>query len=160
MWDPSRFAALADALADSHAAQIIINAAPNERAVAAQVAAGMCHPPLLNFADLDNSLALLKAMLARCDLLVTNDTGARHVAAAVGAAVVTVFGSTDPRWAAIDYPLEEIVRVDVPCSPCQRKLCGAAPGPAYHRCMQAITPEMVIAPARRWLDQARSRGRS
>jgi len=157
MWRPDRFAALADALADSRAAQIIINAAPSERDIAAEVEHHMRRRPLMNLARLDNSLSLLKALLARCQLLVTNDTGARHVAAAVGTAVVTLFGSTDPRWAAIDYAREAIVRVDVPCGPCRRRICPAVPGPRYHRCMEAITPEMVIAPARRLLDEAWAR---
>ena len=75
----------------------------------------------------------------------TNDTGARHVAAGLGAGVVTLFGSTDPRWSEIDYALERIVRVDVPCSPCQKKLCSRPAGPTYHQCMSAITTDMVFA---------------
>ena len=152
MWDPLRYAAVADALVDSRGAQIIINAAPNEQAAAAQVAAGMKHTPLLNFAELHNTIGLLKGLIRRCSVLITNDTGARHFAAAFGIGVVTLFGSTAPTWARIDYPRERIIRVSVPCSPCQKKLCPNPPGSEHHQCMTAITPEMVIAAAEELLD--------
>jgi len=159
MWDASRYAALADLLVERRGAQIILNAAPSERRVAAWVAAAMRNPPAISFADRPNTLGRLKAMLRRCDLLVTNDTGARHLAAAAGIGVVTVFGSTDPEWSRIDYPRERIVRVDVECSPCQRKLCPQPAGPAYHQCMELISPEMVFLAAAELLDGARGRGK-
>lgn len=154
IWHPTRFAALADMLVDRRGAAVIINAAPSEREVARQVAAAMRCGPAVNMAEFDNSIGLLKGLLCRCNLLITNDTGARHVAAALGVPVVTVFGSTDPRWSAIDYELERIVRLDVPCSPCQEPICHQPPGPAYHRCMEAITPEMVLPRAEELLDRA------
>jgi heptosyltransferase-2 len=155
LWDPRRFAALADLLVERRGAQIVINAAPAERRVAARVAAAMRYRPALNLGEHDNSLGLVKALLCRCALLVTNDTGARHLGAAMGAGVVTVFGSTDPEWSRIDYDRERIVRVEVDCSPCQQKLCRQVAGPAYHQCMTRITPEMALAPAEELLDAAR-----
>jgi heptosyltransferase-2 len=157
-WPAERFAAVADALADRRAARVIVHAAPGERAAAAKVAQAMRRPPAVSFARRQGTLGLLKALLRRCRLLVTNDTGARHVAAALGADVVTVFGSTDPTWARIDYPRERIVRVDVPCGPCQRRKCPRPPGPTYHQCMTAITPEMVLAAAEELLDAPRAEG--
>lgn len=158
VWSPHRYAALADALIERRGAGIILNASPTERPVAEAVAAAMRYPPHLNLARHENSIGLLKALAARCDLVVTNDTGARHIAAAVGAAVVTLFGSTDPRWSAIDYELERIIRVDVPCSPCQERLCFQPPGPAYHQCMEAITVDRVLPAAEELLDLQAVRG--
>jgi heptosyltransferase II len=157
MWDPERFASVADALVDRHGAKIIINAAPMdmERRIARHVATAMRHEPLLNFAERDNSIGLLKALIARCDLLITNDTGPRHIAAAVGIGVVTLFGSTDPVWARIDYDRERTIRMDVPCSPCQQKLCPLPAGPTYHQCMTEITPERVLGAAEELLAPAR-----
>ncbi|MBL7133741.1 MAG: lipopolysaccharide heptosyltransferase II [Phycisphaerae bacterium] len=154
MWDPERYAALADMLIERRGAQIIINVAPNERAIAQQVAHTMVRAPLLNFGDRDNTIAMLKALLRRCDVLVTNDTGTRHIAAALGVGVVTLFGSTDPAWAQIDYKRERVIRLDVPCSPCQQKLCSQPPGPLYHQCMSGITPEMVLPAAEELLELA------
>ncbi|MFA6134795.1 MAG: lipopolysaccharide heptosyltransferase II [Phycisphaerae bacterium] len=156
MWKPARFAALADALVERRAAQIIINAAPSERAIAEAVECGMHSRPLINFARRDNSISLLKALAARCQLVVTNDTGARHIAAGLGTPVVTIFGSTDPRWAAIDFDRERIIRVAVPCSPCQQRLCFQRPGPAYHQCMEAITCDMVLPACEELLSAGRS----
>jgi heptosyltransferase-2 len=126
-------------------AQVIINAAPSERPVAREVAEAMSRRPMLSFHERDNTIGLLKGLVRRCDLLVTNDTGARHFGAAFGIGVVTLFGSTDPVWAQIDYPNERIVRVDVPCSPCQRKVCPNPPGEEFHRCMRAITVDAVAS---------------
>jgi len=153
MWLPERFAAVADALVEGRGAQIIINAAPAEKAIAAEVAVAMTHAPAINFAEHDNTIGLLKSFVRRCGLLITNDTGVRHFAAAFGIGVVTVFGSTDPLWAEINYERERIIRVDVPCSPCQSKRCRLPAGPTFHQCMTAITPEMVLAAAQALLDE-------
>lgn len=156
LWAPKKYAALADELARLRNAQIIINAAPSEKQIAQAVADAMTHPPLINFAHRDNSLGLLKGLLRRCDLLVTNDTGARHFAAAMGTAVVTIFGSTDPTWARLDYPKERTVRAGAPCSPCQRKVCSQPPGPAFHQCMEKVSVEEVLAPSLELLDGGRA----
>jgi len=144
LWMPDRFAAVADALIDAHGAQIVINAAPNEKAIAASVADRMAGAPAVNFAERDNTLALLKALTARAALMITGDTGPRHMAAALGCGVVTLFGSTDPDWTTIDYPRERIVRVAVPCAPCQKKQCPLPAGGEHHQCMTKITVEMVL----------------
>lgn len=143
MWEPRRYAQLADLLIRRDDAQIIINAAPPEKPIAARVERFMACSPTINFAERDNSLGLLKSLTRRCDVLVTNDTGARHVAAAGGIGVVTLFGSTDPVWAEIDYPQERQVRLDVWCSPCQEKMCPQPAGPLYHQCMTGIDAERV-----------------
>ncbi len=154
MWSAERYAALADMLVETTGSQIIINAAPPERRIAGWVARAMRTVPAVNFADRDNTLGLLKALLRRCDLLVTNDTGARHLAAAAGIGIVTIFGSTDPEWARIDYPRERIVCADVECSPCQRKLCPQPAGPNYHKCLELVSPEMVYVAAKQLLDES------
>jgi len=146
-WPAERYAKVADALVREVGAQIIINAAPTERAVAAQTAAAMQAAPLVNMADRRGSLAMLKSLLKRAALLITNDTGARHIGAAMGAGVVTIFGSTGPDWTTIDYDRERIVRADVPCAPCQKKRCPNPSGPTFHQCMQAVQPETVLAAA-------------
>jgi heptosyltransferase-2 len=84
--------------------------------------------------------------------MITNDTGARHVAAAFGIGVVTLFGSTDPCWSRIQYPRERLIRISLPCSPCQLPLCPQPAGPLYHKCMDQITPDMVLQQAEDLLD--------
>ncbi len=157
MWPTERYAGAADALVESRDAQIVIHAAPSEQPVAAEVAEAMNHRPMLNFARRQGSIGLLKALCARCDVVITNDTGARHVAAAMGAGVVTVFGSTDPAWARIDYDRERILRADVPCSPCQKPICPLPAGPHYHQCMSEVTVEQVVSAAEELLTAATGR---
>jgi heptosyltransferase-2 len=153
LWPAQKYAQLADELAERRGCQIIINAAPAERDVAAAVASTMKSPPLISFADRANSIGLLKGLIARCDLLVTNDTGARHLAAGLGRAVVTIFGSTDETWARLDYPLERTVRAAVPCGPCQSKLCTLPPDSQdFHQCMKLVTVESVLLASMELLD--------
>ena len=109
------------------------------------VAAAMKTDVAVNLAEVSNSLGLLKALCARCDLVVTNDTGARHIAVAVGASVVTIFGSTDPAWTTLDAPRERIVRVDVPCGPCQKKRCPLPAGDEHLRCLREVSVEAVLS---------------
>lgn len=153
LWHFRRYAALGDELTVRRGAQIILHAAPAEKQLAAKVAETMKYPPLVDFARRDSSLGLLKALLRRCRLLVTNDTGARHIAAAVGTPIVTIFGSTDPEWTTLNYARERIVRKAVPCSPCQQPLCPQSAGPQYHQCMTAIAVENVLTPALELMDQ-------
>ena len=61
--------------------------------------------------------------------------------------MVTLFGSTDPNWTTLDYPAERIVRIDVPCGPCQKKTCPLPAGPEFHQCMTGLTVEMVLEAA-------------
>jgi heptosyltransferase-2 len=74
--------------------------------------------------------------------MVTNDTGPRHIAAALDVPVVTIFGPTHPEWTEINFDKERKVAVKVFCGPCQKKLC-----PLDHRCMTRITPAMVYQTA-------------
>jgi heptosyltransferase-2 len=70
--------------------------------------------------------------------VITNDTGPRHMAAAFGVPVVTIFGPTHPQWTETGFEQERKVAVKVFCGPCQKKVC-----PLDHRCMTRITPGMV-----------------
>ena len=154
LYPADRYAAVADALHERHGAQIIINAAPSEKPIAAAVAEAMRHRPAISFAQHDNTLGLLKAVTARSTLMITNDTGPRHIAAALGIGVVTIFGATDPDWTTIDCPRERIVHVAMPCGPCQKKLCPRPEGDEYLRCLKSVAPEQVIAAAEELLCEA------
>jgi heptosyltransferase II len=91
-------------------------------------------------------LPTLAGVLANCRALVTNDSGAMHLAAAVGTSVTAVFGPTDER---ATRPLGEAHRVvtsPVWCRPCMLREC-----PIDHRCMRGVDAETVAAAARRSL---------
>ncbi len=82
--------------------------------------------------------SILAAMLSRCKLLVTNDTGPMHVAAAVGTPTVALFGSTSPTWTRPFGIGHEIIYKHLECSPCFQKTC-----PIGYKCLHAISVEEV-----------------
>jgi heptosyltransferase-2 len=84
------------------------------------------------------AIAELPALLSRCQLFLGNDSGAMHVAAAVGLPVVAIFGPTDPHGTAPVTPRCTIVQQQPYCSPCFLRRC-----PTDHRCMTAVTVPMV-----------------
>ncbi|MCA9291146.1 MAG: lipopolysaccharide heptosyltransferase II [Phycisphaerales bacterium] len=108
-WPGDRFAAVADALADAGRA-IVLSGSPTERADLDAIAARMRGPATVIAGRV--TLGSLKAVLAEAALLVTNDTGPRHVAAAVGCASVVLFGPTDPRWTTLPGVREHLLRAE------------------------------------------------
>ncbi len=156
-WLPERFAQVADLLSDPagpFAARVLIASSPTELPIAqAIVLASLRKDRLTSLATLNSnrgiSLGALKEIVRRAAVMVCNDTGPRHFAAALGVPIVTLFGHTDPIWAETFSPAEKIVRIDVPCGPCQLKKC-----PIDHRCMRGITVPMVMAAiAELWPDR-------
>jgi heptosyltransferase-2 len=97
---------------------------------------------VLNLAG-KTSLRQLMALLKRCRVVLTNDTGPMHVAAALGAPVVVPFGSTSPELTGPGLPGDprhQLLRSGAPCSPCFRREC-----PIDFRCMTGISVERVVA---------------
>jgi heptosyltransferase-2 len=150
IWMPDRFAAVGDRLVEQYGATIAVTGAPDERLILDKVIAAAKHP-IIDLPARGLDLRKLKAVVKRCDLMITNDTGPRHIAAAFGVPVVTLFGPTDPNWTTIDFAHERQVRIDVFCSPCQLKVC-----PLDHRCMTRITPDMVLTQAGALLERKAS----
>src|SRR3954463_349776 len=138
-WLPEYFAQLADRFIEELGATVLISSAPKERRIVDAIARMMKHAPVL-LPDAQPTLGSLKEIIRRCDLMVTNDTGPRHIAAAFDVPVVTVFGPTFPEWTEINFAKERKVAVKVFCGPCQKKIC-----PLDHRCMTRVTPGMVYA---------------
>jgi heptosyltransferase-2 len=147
-WLPEYFAELADHLIERLGATVLISAAPRERQIVQAILRSMKHAPVDLLAH-GLTLGALKEVVRRCDLMVTNDTGPRHIAAAFDVPVVTIFGPTDPRWTEIYYARERQVAVKVFCGPCQKKTC-----PLDHRCMTRATPAMVYAASMELLGRA------
>ena len=138
LWHASSFAQLGDRLRANSAATILISSAPKERGIVESILKEMKSPAIdLHKAGL--TLGALKEIVRRCDLMITNDTGPRHIAAAFGVPVVTIFGPTHPEWTEIYFAKERKVVRPRSCGPCQMKKC-----PLDHRCMTQVTPAMVF----------------
>jgi heptosyltransferase I len=84
-----------------------------------------------------------------CDLMITNDTGPMHVAAALGKPLVALFGPTEPRRTGPYGQLNNVLRIDLPCSPCLRSHCHYE---KTNECLNALLPAMVFEFARKKLE--------
>ena len=139
-WPPERFAALADRLISECDADMILFGTPNEKHMTAQICSAMkCRPISLVG---QTSMRDLAALFSACSIFVGNDSGAMHVAAAVGLPVIGIFGSTDPEGTAPLTPQFTLIREVVSCSPCFLRNC-----PVDHRCMTRISVDSVFAAA-------------
>jgi heptosyltransferase-2 len=143
-WLPDRFAEVANRLIAESDAEVILFGTAGETAVSDAIISGMKRKPI----DLTGktSIAELPALLSRCQLFIGNDSGAMHVASAVGLPVVAIFGPTDPFGTAPVTPKCTIVQEKPYCSPCFLRRC-----PTDHRCMTRVTSDNVTAAARAWL---------
>ena len=87
------------------------------------------------------SLGLTKGCLARCRLMVSTDSGPRHIAAALGKPVVTLLGPTLPAWIENPSVRGPMLRAELDCLGCGKRTCPLG----HHRCMRDLTPERVLA---------------
>jgi heptosyltransferase I len=112
-------------------------------AIIARVAPELC----LNLCG-GTSLSEMVEWIRRCDLMITNDTGPMHVAAALGRPLVALFGPTEPRRTGPYGQLEMVLRLDLPCSPCLKSTCHFE---KPEECLRALTPIMVVDRVRKLL---------
>lgn len=138
LWPAERFARLADLVTERHGLRTVILFGPGEEPIADEIAARMRTVPVYR-RDVVIPLDVLKPIVRDLALLVTTDTGTRQYAVAFGVPVVVVMGPVDPRFSAANLELTEVVRRDLPCSPCNLKAC-----PIDHRCMTGIRSEEVL----------------
>jgi ADP-heptose:LPS heptosyltransferase len=147
-WPPSRFAALAGRLAAA-GARVVVFGGPAERAITAEVAAG-------GAIDLGGrtDLSLLAAGLAACELVISNDSGPLHVAAAVGTRTLSFWGAGDPAITGPPPGAHEVLRhPELFCVPCVKNVCprrgpGVFLADAHNECLHLIDVDEADAGAR------------
>ena len=141
-WPAERYALLADRLISECGADVIFFGTEGEKEVTARICSKMKSRAISLVGE--TSMRDLAALIASCSLFIGNDSGAMHVAAAVGLPVIGIFGSTDPEGTS---PLTEqfsLIREAVSCSPCFLRRC-----PVDHRCMTRISADSVFSAAAR-----------
>jgi lipopolysaccharide heptosyltransferase II len=148
-WPPERFAEAARVIASEMDATVFLTGASADRTVVESVIQ-MLRPSVRVF-NLAGDLDLLgvAALFRRCALLITGDTGPMHLAAAIDTPVVGVFGPSDPVRYAPLTPHARVVRIDLPCSPCNR--IRKPPARCVDHtpdCLEGIDSAAVIAAAR------------
>jgi heptosyltransferase-2 len=135
-WPPERFAAAADRAADAWDAAVIVLGSEGDREACRAVSSAMHRRPL----DLCGRTGLGRAvaLIASCDLFLTNDSGLMHVASALEVPTVAVFGSTDPTATGPLGSRSRVVRNPVSCAPCLRPVC-----PEDYRCLRGVSVDDV-----------------
>jgi len=139
-WPAQRYAELADRFRKELDADIVLIGSADELEVSREVSRSMSYQPIVLTGKTD--LARAVAVLNEVDLLVTNDTGPAHVAAALQRPTLVIFGPTNPLTTRPLSGVAEIVRNPPDCAPCMLRDC-----PIDHRCMTAISPEDIFARA-------------
>lgn len=141
MWPADRYAAVADALAERIGAQCVLLTGPGEERTRDAVRAAAKYP-LIRLDGGVPTIDSLKASIAALDLLICNDSGARHVAVAFKIPTICIMGPTSPKYSCGPYERGEVLRVDVDCGPCQKPVCATD-----HRCMTRIGSDWVVETA-------------
>ena len=148
-WPPEYFAKLAELFAARWDCKILLFVGPGEDGIARSISENS-QAEIINPGSDKVDLSLLKYLVKRCQLLVTNDTGPRHYAVALGVPVVVIMGPTDPRYTAANLEKTLVLRQELDCSPCHLKEC-----PLNHECMVMIKPETVFEESQKLLEMAK-----
>jgi len=148
-WPPTHFADLAARFLAS-GMQVWLVGSPNDKLAASSVLQAAGEPgrairDLTGRTDLGTAIDLLSL----ADVVVSNDSGQMHAAAAVGVPVVAVFGSSSPVYTPPLSPLAHIARIDIACSPCFKRECPLG----HFKCMRELRPDAVYNLARVALPQ-------
>ncbi|HNT34668.1 MAG TPA: glycosyltransferase family 9 protein [bacterium] len=147
-WPVEQFARFGDLLAERHQADIIITCGPGEMSLGEQVQKNMRAESRL---VADVGLQQLAALLSKCDLLVSNDTGPTHISSVVGTPTIAVIGPTNPYVSGPATTCSRIVWAERYCSPCYRDMFTCP----IRKCFMMIEPEQVLEIANKILQEGR-----
>ena len=146
-WPAEYFAELAELCEKELDAKIMLLAGPDEESIVEAILQ-QSRAKIIDTHEEKVDLELLKPVVQRCNLLITNDTGPRHYAVALDVPVVVIIGPTDPRYTASNLDGTIVIRKEMECSPCHKKTC-----PREHQCMTEITATEVFAAAKKLLKE-------
>ncbi len=140
-WGSERFAALARLVVERvPAARVLVHCGPGDRDDARAIEREAALPAVRSLADEpDLPFGLSKAVMRRAAAVVTTDSGPRHIAAAFGRPTIVLHGPMDPRLSRSEHPRLVELRLDLPCSPCGRRICPLG----HHDCMRLLSVEDV-----------------
>lgn len=135
-WTQEGFAEVADSLVETYGAKVVFSGLAQERPYIEGITRLMRHKAVIacGYTEIKDFFALI----ALSHLYIGVDSGAMHVARALGVPVVALFGPSNPKWIGPYGQNRGVVRVALPCSPCNKRRC------LQRTCMEAITPRMVL----------------
>lgn len=140
-WPTEHFAEAARTLAEGFAdLHFVILGSPADQAAGKTIAAAVPDRCL----DLTGRTTLPEMIewIRLCQLMITNDTGPMHVAAALGKPTVALFGPTEARRTGPYRQVDQVLRFDLPCAPCMKDSCTYT---KPMECLRALTPDRVVA---------------
>jgi heptosyltransferase-2 len=149
LWPVEHFAGLARRVAVELGRQVLVICGPSERGLAEEIVRQAAHPRVAGLANEPLSIGLSKACVRRSRLLVTTDSGPRHMAIAFNVPVVGLYGPTSPVWGANPSAREVCVHLNLDCLGCQQRTCPLG----HHRCMRELGVEQVFRTVAGQLDQ-------
>jgi heptosyltransferase-2 len=151
-WPARHFAALARRLVEQLDHDVLVVCGPNERRVAREIVRRADCRGVGSLADQPLGLGTTKACLRRVRLMVSTDSGPRHIAAAFGKPAITLLGPTVPAWIENPTLRGAFVRIDLDCLGCGKRVCPLG----HHRCMRDLPVDVVYAAVVKVLEEERS----
>ena len=145
LWPTEHFAALAQQIVDGLDHDVLVVCGPDERQTARSIVRMAGRRRVFTLADQPLGLAVAKACIRRTRLMVSTDSGPRHMAAAFDKPVVTVFGPILPVFSENPTQRAENLILDLPCIGCRKRVCPLG----HHRCMQELPVDAVFAAVER-----------
>jgi len=146
-WFPDRYAVVADTLAKQYRARIVVFGSSSDLRTAEEVAASMKNTAIILAGR--TTLGQLMGLIRECRLLITNDSGPMHLAAALDVPQLAIFGSTSEIATGPLSPRAVVIKHPVECNPCFLREC-----PTDFRCMKGISTDHVLDEARRILERS------
>ena len=148
LWLNDCYAELADRFSQAYGVTVLISVAPVQKEIQiAEDIRSKAKTKIINLGLTPLNGGQLKALFGCADLVVTNDTGPRHIAIALGRPVVSLFGPNNPQWTQSGHDREIQIIGKAPCVPCDKPVCKQH----QHLCMESITVDQVFDAAMRFL---------
>jgi heptosyltransferase-2 len=144
LWPIERYAKLADRLAETYKAKVILSVAPVQEEI--EISKSICKLTTSNPINLGHTSlngGQLKALYSLANLVITNDTGPRHIAIALDRPVVSLFGPNNSQWTQTGHDKEVQIFGKAPCVPCDKPECKQN----QHLCMESISVNEVFEAA-------------
>ncbi len=145
MWIEDGFAEVADRLIEGMKANVVFIGLDRDEEIVKRITAKMRHKAhnLVN----KTTVRQLAALLKKADLVITNDSAPLHLACAVGAKVLAIFGPTDPRRYGPTGEFDVVIKKKLSCAPCESAACEQ-----NYECMRLISPDEVLEAAKMMLE--------
>ncbi|MBN8604781.1 MAG: lipopolysaccharide heptosyltransferase II [Planctomycetes bacterium] len=141
LWTAEHVRDLAKGLCETPQLQVLLHCGPDEREAANALETELANPRVRSMGTEENlPLGLTKAVLAKASVVISTDSGPRHIAVAFNKPVVSLFGPTDPAWTTTYNVRESYMEEKLPCRACWKRTCPLG----HHRCMTDLKVERVL----------------